>query len=395
MWKFFSGEPDQFKSLLKSWSREFNDRDEEQAFQIWELAGRQKFLNKVVLAGILFNFIYLFSEFLTFGSTGQFYSLLMIRVFMGASAGIGWYVLRVARVPGQLDLIISFAQSGFVGGLALLLIVLGGENVDASGLLLTTVAFYLFFHVRLNYAAVMGVLSTLLYLLVMVYFIEGFTGKFDVLVTSFVITHFFCILALRDMNTKKRREFFEASREKKLIHDLELEVARRKKEEKKYKKAAAIDYLTGLYNRREAVDRFEKELSRMKRYSHTLSIVLLDVDNYKMINDKYGHQWGDQALVFLARVLDKNKRKSDHLARVGGEEFLLILPETDLKQAAEFSEKLRVSIMKESKYFGIPFTASFGVIECEPGVDLDEHLARVDRHLYRAKDEGRNRVVSG
>ncbi len=151
------------------------------------------------------------------------------------------------------------------------------------------------------------------------------------------------------------------------------------------------DFLTGLFNRRylEEILRWEIEFS--KRYGHPLSVILLDVDNFKCINDKYGHQTGDLVLKKLAELLKKNLRKSDIVARYGGEEFIIILPDTDIKGAVKVAEKLRKAIEKLS-INGIKITASFGVSQLKDDDDIQKLIKRADKALYIAKRSGKNTV---
>ncbi|NPA52718.1 MAG: diguanylate cyclase [Aquificae bacterium] len=159
------------------------------------------------------------------------------------------------------------------------------------------------------------------------------------------------------------------------------------------KKQAVKDFLTGLFNRRyfEEILKWEIELS--KRYNHPLSIILLDIDNFKKVNDMYGHQVGDRVLREIADVLKKNIRSSDIAARYGGEEFVILLPETDVEGAVKVAEKLRTQI-QNLKPNGIEITASFGVTKLFGDDTVETFIKRADTALYQAKRKGKNRVIS-
>lgn len=159
---------------------------------------------------------------------------------------------------------------------------------------------------------------------------------------------------------------------------------------------ARTDLLTGLANRWEIASRLETERSRMERYGSVFSLILGDVDHFKAINDTFGHQGGDCALRHVADTLRRNLRAEDLCARWGGEEFLMLLPETDLDQAGQVAGKLHAlvggaRIAWESST--IRLTMSFGVTAFQPGLSLDEGVKRVDDALYAAKERGRNQVV--
>lgn len=155
---------------------------------------------------------------------------------------------------------------------------------------------------------------------------------------------------------------------------------------------SATDALTGLFNRLKLDDAFALEIRRAERYSHPLSVVLVDIDHFKAVNDNHGHLVGDEVLTRFANLLRRYVREIDIAGRWGGEEFMVICPETDIVGAVTLAEHLRAEIG------GYPFpavgnmTASFGVAELLPGEDEDRLVARADAALYRAKQNGRNRV---
>ncbi len=157
-----------------------------------------------------------------------------------------------------------------------------------------------------------------------------------------------------------------------------------------------IDFLTELPNR-QRLDEYMRELmSRAERYQQRFSLVLLDIDHFKAINDEHGHAAGDRVLRAIAQLLSDNKRASDFLARYGGEEFVLLLPETTLENAVALAGKLRERVSSRNFQFQtqpIRLTLSAGVGEVLPGNDTAESLfERVDKALYQAKNDGRNRV---
>ncbi len=158
------------------------------------------------------------------------------------------------------------------------------------------------------------------------------------------------------------------------------------------KRQALKDFLTGLFNRRYFDEILRWEIEFSKRYKHPLSIILFDIDDFKCINDKYGHQFGDQVLKVIAELTKKHIRSSDVPARYGGEEFIILLPETDLKGAVKVAEKLR-HIIETSPIDGVKITASFGVTELLDGDTLDSLIERADKALYQAKRQGKNKVV--
>ena len=154
-----------------------------------------------------------------------------------------------------------------------------------------------------------------------------------------------------------------------------------------------------MYNRRAYDKRIKEELQRFTRYGHPFSIVILDVDHFKSVNDLYGHAVGDLCLKEIIIRVQPMLRESDFLARFGGEEFVVLLPETERKGAGEAAEKIRQCIEKtEFLHRGdkVAITISLGVTQVTPDDQTPESLfTRVDQALYRAKNEGRNRVAYG
>ncbi|MDD2789874.1 MAG: PAS domain S-box protein [Sulfurimonas sp.] len=153
------------------------------------------------------------------------------------------------------------------------------------------------------------------------------------------------------------------------------------------------DPLTGLSNRLKLDDVFLYELAQIKRYPAPLSILLLDVDDFKKVNDTYGHQIGDQVLQDIANILRSIGRTSDTIGRWGGEEFLIILPKTDLDGAKILAEKIRFAIESHSFAIAGSQTSSFGVAKLGTAENQDSLIERADSALYRAKSEGKNRVI--
>jgi diguanylate cyclase (GGDEF)-like protein len=155
---------------------------------------------------------------------------------------------------------------------------------------------------------------------------------------------------------------------------------------------ARTDPLTGLLNRRALTELAQRAMAHAVRHGSPLSVVLIDIDHFKQINDTHGHAAGDAVLVGLARLLNAHLRAGDACARLGGEEFLLLLPGTSRTQAVQVAEKLRLLMASEAEGAGIRWSSSFGVCSSDGTSDFDRLLQRADEALYRAKAGGRNRV---
>ncbi|MDC0663412.1 sensor domain-containing diguanylate cyclase [Marinobacter sp. SS21] len=194
----------------------------------------------------------------------------------------------------------------------------------------------------------------------------------------------YMILALKDLNENLQQKVEERTQELNLVNrQLEL--------------LATLDPLTGLHNRRYFSDRLDQELSRAHRYDGSLALVMMDIDLFKAVNDAHGHLTGDEVLKGIAHFLAAEIRETDVVARIGGEEFCLVLPECNKASALTFLERLRadISAMK-FRSDGAEFTisCSFGIAfmdDSEP--DANTLMTRADQALYQAKEQGRNRVM--
>lgn len=162
---------------------------------------------------------------------------------------------------------------------------------------------------------------------------------------------------------------------------------------KQLSKIAGTDWLTQLPNRHSLIHKIEEFIHHSNRYSRTVSIIYFDIDDFKMINDRFGHNVGDEVLKKMARLIDSVTRVTDACGRWGGEEFILVSLESSLQESQQIAEKLRRKI--EVYDFGIPVnvTCSFGVAQYESEEPLEHFIHRADMALYEAKNTGRNRVV--
>ncbi len=160
--------------------------------------------------------------------------------------------------------------------------------------------------------------------------------------------------------------------------------------------AARTDELTGLSNRRDMQHRLNEEFSRYQRSGHHFSIALIDLDLFKHVNDDYGHDAGDQVLREFAALMQSVIRQTDVAARWGGEEFLILLPDTSLLPALTLAERLRQKVARQEFSFAgkvMPVTMSAGVCSIAKTGSVDELLKQADLYLYSAKESGRNRIA--
>ena len=189
------------------------------------------------------------------------------------------------------------------------------------------------------------------------------------------------IETLEDVTEKKRME--EALRES----------------AERYRELSIVDALTHLYNSRYFYNQLKMEIDRVNRYEEQpMTLILFDLDNFKAVNDTYGHVEGDQVLSRLGQVVKRCMRKTDSAYRYGGEEFTILLPMTTSKDAAVTAERIRTEFKKENfspaPGKDVHMTVSIGLAQYKPQEDMKAFVHRVDQLMYRAKKNGKDRVCS-
>lgn len=176
------------------------------------------------------------------------------------------------------------------------------------------------------------------------------------------------------------------------------DISEQKKLEAQLREMATTDPLTGALNRRKIFEIVSENIDRAQRYARPLSIAMLDLDHFKSVNDNYGHGFGDIVLRAVVDEVRKNLRSTDYVGRYGGEEVLLVFPETALDEAILVAERIRSAIAENefrSGDVGVSMSLSGGIASLLPDEPLEDLLRRADNALYLAKSSGRNRVIAG
>ncbi|HKJ70296.1 MAG TPA: GGDEF domain-containing protein, partial [Gammaproteobacteria bacterium] len=172
------------------------------------------------------------------------------------------------------------------------------------------------------------------------------------------------------------------------------DVTERKAREAELERLATTDPLTGSVNRRKLYDLLDHQLHQRRRYGTPVSLVVVDIDFFKEVNDRHGHEVGDRVLLEFARAIRGALREPDVLARTGGEEFVILASQTDRDGALSITRKVAETVRALRVEGAEAITASFGVAEAGLSEERDELLRRADQALYRAKEGGRNRIVT-
>ncbi|MFC1674040.1 GGDEF domain-containing protein [Pseudomonadota bacterium] len=302
--------------------------------------------------------------------------------FMGLAYSVMFCSYRpwFARFSPQL-----FALTGLSAGLGMLTVFsyLDPDVIAYYYPGLMMVAFFTYNFVGTRYIYALGVDLLLLAL----YNVLAFQWGYE---THLLITHDFYLVTvnmiggtLGYLTERNRRNLF--LRERQLEHEKAF-----------HKERSQHDDLTALFNRRAFFEQGNRMLSSTQRYEHPLSVLMMDVDHFKTINDTHGHGVGDQALKAVACAIQNSLRETDLVGRIGGEEFTAILPETSLAGAKKLAERIRQTVAEqhvEGAGAPVELRISIGVSEAHGDASLDTLLFESDKALMQAKAEGRNRVV--
>jgi len=179
-----------------------------------------------------------------------------------------------------------------------------------------------------------------------------------------------------------------------LDHTFNNIIEKLEKEVEAKKVLSETDLMLGIHNRAKFISVLKNEINRAKRYNNNLSLIMFDIDYFKRINDNHGHNLGDEVLIDAVNISQKTIRDSDTLARYGGDEFMIICPQTKADEAENLAERLRENIFNFSFSKNLKITCSFGVAEFKNSEeDLDSFIKKVDDALYIAKEQGKNKVI--
>ncbi|SFD15880.1 diguanylate cyclase (GGDEF) domain-containing protein [Thiohalospira halophila DSM 15071] len=311
---------------------------------------------------------------------GQLVSVLTVRtLFLAGLLGVAW---RGWRHPRDLDRIAPAAgMLCLVATLALTLLYgtgpdRGGPLANAMQFVFTGLIFLLLLPASRRARLVLWFVATAAAVSAAVFSQNGAPWAWVFMSSLFSFGVLLMVLVVAMREDRLRRERFAALRQ--------------------IGRLAVRDPLTGAGNRRAFFDVAGAEMDRAERSGRPIALVLFDVDWFKVFNDNHGHAMGDEVLRHLVRLVREHLRPSDHLARLGGEEFALFLPDTDLAAAEVVAERLRAALrQRPASYQGrsFPVTVSLGISLWRPGEPVDAFLGRADAALYRAKAEGRDRAV--
>jgi diguanylate cyclase (GGDEF) domain len=381
---------------ISRWLAEFSDRDMEASFQshVQPHMTRQLRVALIVWASILLLFAV--PDYIVLGLTKPFYYLLAYRIVIVVALLILIFVItpqtNIFKISYPVTLV---ALAGFSGFMLFFIYRPDVTDLVMGVIALQIIGLLMFVPIRFTMsfsAALYGVFITLL-----TRYALGTPGIR--LISLFVLFMLPVVVgaatAIR-LGILQRREYAQLTKTRKINLELKSEIERRQKLEAALKELATIDPLTGLYNRREYEILFQHEMERSKRMNSPLSVGIIDLDHFKQVNDTYGHKAGDEVLRRISALCRENLRTMDIIGRLGGEEFIILLPETTIDRAVMVGNRLLKAFAATDIDVGtasIKITATLGITQLLPDdKEIDIITRRADDALYKGKEAGRNRV---
>ncbi|MFB4202498.1 hypothetical protein KBTX_03268 [wastewater metagenome] len=383
---------------ISRWTGEFVNRRQEWRYRryVRDSAARQLRAALLVAAALFLSFG--LSDYALIGIGPAFYILVSLRVIVVVSAlALAW---AVSRRPARVDNALPVNAVWVVALTVVILIVpLRPEtlNTQIPAVMVVVITIYLFIPNRIPFMIAQSVYLGVGFLLAVMIWAphqERLLATMTLLLVFVNTVGLFTALRLGRL----RREQFALLRDERLTNlRLQREVAERQRLQERFERLAREDELTGLCSRRRFFELAAEVLRDRRRGDGDTAVCMIDVDHFKAINDRYGHAAGDAALVAFGSRCANVLREPDIIARLGGEEFVVLLPQTDLDGARDVAERLREAIAGEpvaSPAGPLPLTATLGVSLVHPGEsDIEPALNRADAALYEGKAAGRDRVV--
>ena len=383
----------------KRWDNTFRDQREETRFLVENWPRHAKRIRITALLSGLAYLGGLHADFLALGHSSEFLVLLIARCLFFA-VGLLCFGITYTRFGRALVHKVAFLY---------LLVIIATECIemifkpelgtqDLPFLAIVILVYYIFYPSRLTTLTIGGLIGSAAYVLVQGFVIKHSMVYMSTTAITFVLVNLLGVYFVHAMNRAQRTEYRALAEQRELNEKLHSEIAERKKVELKLLEMATIDELTQVFNRRHFLELAGNEFRRADRTNRPFSLLMIDVDLFKLVNDTYGHDIGDLVLKSMAETCRKQIRDVDIFGRMGGEEFALLLPETDRAQAWHMAERLR-RLITDTPVFAaggsIRITISIGVASTEEKETdtLEKLFKNADRALYRAKENGRNQVA--
>jgi len=373
----YLNEPDKDKiTLIRFFLGEFADKSLEEEYGEYEFNNAIKYIKPVLLFSGLLYFLFIIPDFFLIKNPFVFRLILLnriaflmlIHVFMLRVRHINSYLTYIKWVNVYEAILPIFFFSVF------LLYETPDFLIQTFGMIIIILGIFLVPNKLINMVLISIFSSVAFFVISFIKFKLIPLNEFSAVVAYVLLIIVISIISTCRTNYYKRKQYLN---QKELI------------------KLSVTDSLTGIYNRLKFNEELQKELNINRRYGTDFSLILFDFDDFKMVNDKYGHLMGDKLLTDAAGLVKKSVRVCDTFARWGGDEFAILLPHTGLNKAVELAERLK-KIISEHNFDQIgKIMCSFGVTSYREGDNIETIMQRVDKLLYAAKQRGKNCIVDG
>lgn len=376
---------------------EFRDPEEERAFRQHMQPAMVRHTRIALKVWAICLLLFGLLDYLGLGMSPVFLALMGTRLLIAAFIFAYGYVLLSKphlATAGHCTMALQIFGFSFFFLIYVLRPEVATFTVGVIGLLF--ISMFVFIPNRLVYtliAALTGLVGTLSTMVIVGRPAEIVFGAFVLLMAPILVG----FLATQRLQIVQRQQYTMFTRANEANKELKAEIERRKVLEQELSRQATTDPLTGLFNRRQYESLFDRERERSKRNGGHLSLCVADIDFFKRVNDEHGHDAGDQMLKHVADLFSSALRQSDIVGRFGGEEFILLLPDTGLEDAAVVVNRLRQKLEAAPLSVAdgqIAVTATFGLTEVgNDDQSIEDVIRRADKALYEGKTGGRNRVV--
>lgn len=355
---------------------EFNDWELETVYFAQDMYGSIKYLKILVLVLGIFNLLFLIPDFLIIGNHRSIYVVAAVRVFILMIAILIFFFIRRLGNPYVTSAMVSAGELLCFGGFLLVFLQYPKSDflIQVLGLIITILLVFLIPNRWVYMIGISVMCGACFFLMAASRFAdEPDWNAFPAGVVYTVLVIILSAFSSFRMNYNRRIHY---------LFEMQL------------KKMSVTDSLTGLMNKAKLYDELHMWMNFSRRYKTPLSLILFDIDNFKYINDKYGHVAGDDVMVKIVDIISAMIRETDACARWGGDEFTIIMPHTGRVQALEITERLRQIISDTAILPDYHVTCSFGVTSLNARVaQIDQFISAADQALYKAKNSGKNVVM--
>lgn len=353
---------------------EFKDKNIEEEFFNDYMTNSLRYIRPMVLALGLLYMMFIIPDYFIIKNSISFRQILINRLLFLMFIFI--FYIAIKKINNCTKLAYWITTYEIIGFLLFLNVFFQYENpnffIQSFGLMVIILGIFLIPNKWFNMVAASFTASLTFFISSGFYFSDVKFMEFSAGIVYIIIVLILSAAASYKTNFYHRRQF---------LYSMEL------------LRLATLDPLTGVYNRSKFNEELERWINQSKRYGTTFSVIIIDIDDFKSVNDTYGHLTGDKVIIDTVNIIRDSIRATDVLARWGGEEFMLLLPETDKSQALEMSERLRILIENYDFHKIHHMTCSFGLVMFREDYNADTLINIADDYLYKAKNSGKNNVV--